>query len=114
MNIKEILNKINNIPNDTIVKVNNKNYITGNFGSYRGNYKELYLEDDTENNNSNIGLLKSTLNNALNKGSMSGYKGGLYKINYDTSVVIGFREWAYAMIDIEINDICNIITSENI
>lgn len=85
LNIGEMLEKLNQFADDENVVFSNGLYFGGDFDSYRGYYRDMYLEYDHEDKGFNtVGNLKNILQKALYEGVMTGYKGGEFEINSKT------------------------------
>ena len=70
-------------------------YLTGDFGSDRGDYAKLYLEYTFEPRKFTVEQLIDTLERAKKQGTMEGYKGGTFPIENKTLLTIaeyGFSE----------------------
>lgn len=107
LTIGEMLDKLNQFEDDQTITFSNGLFFDGNFGSYRGYYKDLYIGCDSENRGLNkVGKLKEALNDALRIGFMVGYKGGEYPINEDTLVWLAdYGDTGDMIVDIQkIND----------
>lgn len=62
--------------------------LTGEFGSFRGDYSVLYIGVDLNGTDySSVGLLQSVIDDALEQSIMYGYKGGEYNIDNHTKFV---------------------------
>lgn len=85
LSIGEMLDKLNTFDEKEEVKFLNGLYFGGGWGSYRGYYKDAFIEHDTEDRGKNaVKDLKDVLLKALDKGEMEGYKGGEYRVNRNT------------------------------
>lgn len=61
--------------------------LTGEWGSYRGYYDQLFIGYSQGGKNySNVKLLKNIIEEALNEGEMYGYKGGEFSVDDNTEV----------------------------
>lgn len=87
-NILDIKNKLSSLPNK-IVKTMNGRTLSNEYGSYRGNYSNLYIEINSNDKPSVTSYeLIELLNKSLKCGVMHGYKGGEFDIKEDTLVVL--------------------------
>lgn len=85
LTIGDMLEKLDQFNDDETVTYSNDAYFDGSFGSYRGYYEDMYLGFDKEDLGFNtVGHLKKALETALDKGAMTGYKGGEFSIDVDT------------------------------
>lgn len=87
-NINDIKNKLSSLPNKKVKTINGLT-LCDSYGSYRGDYCDLYVEI---NQNNEITLssheLINLLDRALNDRVMYGYKGGEFYIEENTLVVL--------------------------
>lgn len=88
LTIAEIKEKLKELPNKKVRSMNGSS-IGINFGSYRGNYEDMYIEI-ASNNEETITRdeLIEVLDKALCQGSMHGYKGGDFSIEDETKVAL--------------------------
>lgn len=110
MTIDEMLERLKNFDDNMKVRVSDGNYFTGNFGSDRADYRDMYLENTTlekEAKVKTVGDLIRVLNGALKQGRMTGYKGGEYEIEGYTIVTIGWEGFCG-------NHICDLREKDNI
>lgn len=115
MNIEEIKNKIKLFNDNTKIKVSNGEYLSGNFGSDRGDYENMYLSTSKDEKDIKTVLdFKNLIEKALKQKNMIGYKGGDFIIDDYTTVTIGEHGiGGLPITDIrQVNDIVYIIYSQ--
>lgn len=116
--IGELLDILKNIDKNkpVVTDMEGFSYIQNSFGSYRGNYTDLYIElCDNKELAINSNSLKSLLKESLNIGFMHGYKGREIDITEDTIVALAeYGSSGRYIIDIvEENDCVKITTEQN-
>lgn len=87
-----ILSKLDNVEEDTKIRISDGRYILYEFGSDRGDYYDMYIgssESRSERTIETVSEFKKLLNKALDTKVMTGYKGGEFVINDTTRVTIG-------------------------
>lgn len=115
MNIEEIKNKIQLFNDNTKIKVSNGEYLSGNFGSDRGDYENMYLSTSKDEKDIKTVLdFKNLIEKALKQENMISYKGGDFIIDNYTTVTIGeYGIGGLPITDIrQVNDIVYIIYSQ--
>lgn len=116
LTIGEMLKKLESFDDDEKVTFSDGKFFDGTYGSYRGNYEDLYIGWYDEDHGFNtVGHLKESLNKALNDGGMTGYKGGEFGIYTDTLVWFAtYGSCGDMIIDIQkINNEIYVITKED-
>lgn len=87
LTIGQMLNKLNEFEGNEKVVFSNEEFFDGTWDSYRGYYEDMYLGSSRSDEGLNtVNELRKTLLNALDRGSMQGYKGGDFSVNNDTLV----------------------------
>jgi hypothetical protein len=90
LDIADLLGKLNQFEDDEKIEFTNGKFLNGDYDSYRGYYDNLYFEYSYEDNGFNtIGDFKKIINEALDEGTMEGYKGGDYPIDESTFTWLG-------------------------
>lgn len=88
LTIKEMKDKLSSMPNKPIKTMDGLD-LFNEYGSYRGNYEDLYIGLSLNNEPSiTSSELIELLNKALDNQTMYGYKGGYFDIEEDTLVVL--------------------------
>jgi hypothetical protein len=87
LTIGEFLEKLNQFDDNEKVVFSNGKHFDGTYDSYRGYYQDLYIGiSDSDVGLDAVGSIKKTLNEALECGEMTGYKGGDFSIHEGTLV----------------------------